>query len=38
MKENNEERLKEWIEKADHDLGTEIIIFQYINEYSDTLA
>ena len=38
MKENNEERLKEWIEKADHDLGTAIIIFQYINEYSDTFA
>ena len=32
------ERLKDWIEKADHDLGTAIVINQYIKEYSDTLV
>ena len=31
-------RLKGWIEKADHDLGTAILINQHIPEYSDTLA
>ena len=34
----NEPRLRDWIEKADHDLGTAIVINQYIPEYSDTLA
>jgi HEPN domain-containing protein len=34
----NEERLKAWIEKADHDLGTAIVIYKYVPEYSDTLA
>jgi HEPN domain-containing protein len=34
----NDERLKAWIEKADHDLGTAIVINQHIPEYSDTLA
>ncbi|MDP3915768.1 MAG: HEPN domain-containing protein [Bacteroidota bacterium] len=34
----NETRLRDWIEKADHDLGTAIVINQYILEYSDTLA
>ena len=34
----NENRLRDWIEKADHDLGTAIVINQYIPEYSDTLA
>jgi len=34
----NETRLRDWIEKADHDLGTAIVINQYIPEYSDTLA
>lgn len=34
----NEQRLKNWIEKADHDLGTAILINQHIPEYSDTLA
>ncbi len=34
----NEQRLRDWIEKADHDLGTAIIINQYIPDYSDTLA
>lgn len=34
----NETRLRNWIEKADHDLGTAIVINQYIPEYSDTLA
>jgi len=34
----NEARLRDWVEKADHDLGTAIIINQYILEYSDTLA
>ena len=37
MKENNE-RLKEWILKADHDIGTAILIQRNIPEYSDTLA
>jgi len=34
----NKERLKYWIEKADHDLGTAIVINKHIPEYSDTLA
>lgn len=34
----SEERLRNWIEKADHDLGTAIVIHQHISEYSDTLA
>lgn len=34
----NEDRLKAWIEKADHDLGTAIVINQYIQDYSDTLV
>jgi len=34
----SEDRLKDWIEKADHDLGTAIVINQYIHDYSDTLA
>jgi HEPN domain-containing protein len=34
----NEERLRDWIEKADHDLGTAVIINQHIPDYSDTLA
>jgi len=34
----NENRFRDWIEKADHDLGTAIVINQYIPEYSDTLA
>jgi HEPN domain-containing protein len=34
----SEDRLKDWIEKADHDLGTAIVINQYIPDYSDTLA
>jgi HEPN domain-containing protein len=34
----NEERLRDWIEKADHDLGTAVIINIHIPEYSDTLA
>ena len=34
----NENRLRDWIDKADHDLGTAIVINQYIQEYSDTLA
>jgi HEPN domain-containing protein len=33
-----EKRLKDWIEKADHDLGTAIVINQHIPDYSDTLA
>lgn len=35
---DNEERLRDWIEKADHDLGTAIVINQHIPDYSDTLA
>lgn len=34
----SEKRLKDCIEKADHDLGTAIIINKYIHDYSDTLA
>jgi len=34
----SEDRLKDWIEKADHDLGTAIVINQYIPDYSDTLV
>ena len=34
----SEERLKDWIEKADHDLGTAIVINEHIPDYSDTLA
>jgi HEPN domain-containing protein len=34
----NEQRLRDWIEKADHDLGTAILINQHIPDYSDTLA
>ncbi|MCF8338797.1 MAG: HEPN domain-containing protein [Bacteroidales bacterium] len=34
----NKNRLLAWIRKADHDLGSAIIINQYIKEYSDTLA
>ena len=34
----NEERLRDWIEKADHDLGTAIVINLHISDYSDTLA
>jgi HEPN domain-containing protein len=34
----SEERLKEWIEKADHDLGTAVVIHNHIPDYSDTLS
>ena len=34
----SDERLKDWIEKGDHDLGTAIVINQHIPDYSDTLA
>lgn len=34
----SEQRLRDWIEKADHDLGTAIVIHQHIPDYSDTLA
>jgi HEPN domain-containing protein len=34
----SEEILRDWIEKADHDLGTAIVINQHIPDYSDTLA
>ncbi len=34
----NDQRLRDWIEKADHDLGTAIVINQHIPDYSDTLA
>jgi hypothetical protein len=32
----SEQRLRDWIEKADHDLGTAIVINQHIPDYSDT--
>jgi hypothetical protein len=31
----NETRLRDWIEKADHDLGTAIVINQYIHAHRD---
>lgn len=34
----SEQWLRDWIEKADHDLGTAIVINQHIPDYSDTLA
>jgi HEPN domain-containing protein len=34
----SEERLRDWLVKADHDLGTAVVINQHIPEYSDTLA
>ena len=34
----SEERLRDWIVKADHDLGTAVVINHHIPEYSDTLA
>jgi len=34
----SEQRLRDWIEKADHDLGTAMVINQHIPDYSDTLA
>ena len=34
----NEDRLRDWIQKADHDLGTAIVINLHIPDYSDTLA
>jgi HEPN domain-containing protein len=37
MNEINE-RIKGWLNKADHDLGTAIVINEHISEYSDTLA
>ena len=30
--------LKQWIEKADHDLGTAQVTFLYIPKYQDTIA
>jgi HEPN domain-containing protein len=37
MNELNEE-IKEWIEKADHDLGSAKIIYLHLPEYFDTIA
>ena len=34
----NEKRIKEWIEKADHDLGSEKLIYLHIPDYFDTIA
>jgi HEPN domain-containing protein len=34
----NEQRLKDWIEKADHDLGTAVVVNQHLPEYADVLA
>ena len=33
----NEQRLRDWIEKADHDLGTAIVINEHIPDYPKTL-
>ena len=30
--------IKQWIEKADHDLGTAIVTHKYIPKYKDTIA
>lgn len=35
---NKTELILKWIEKADHDLGTAILIFKHIPEYRDTIA
>ena len=32
------EQIKEWIKKAEHDLGSAKIIFLYLPDYSDTIA
>ena len=32
------EIVKKWIEKADHDLGTAILTYQHIPQFSDTIA
>jgi HEPN domain-containing protein len=32
------EEIKEWIEKADHDLGSAKIIYLYLPDYFDTIA
>lgn len=32
------EDIKDWIEKADHDLGSAKIIYQYLPDYFDTIA
>ena len=32
------EKIKEWIEKADHDLGSAKIIYLYLPDYFDTIA
>ena len=37
MSDNNK-YVNEWIEKADHDLGTAILTFKHIKEYRDTIA
>lgn len=34
----NDMLLKEWIDKADHDLGTAKLIFLHIPDYFDTIA
>lgn len=34
----NDKLLKEWIDKADHDLGTAKLIFLHIPDYFDTIA
>jgi HEPN domain-containing protein len=38
MKRKNEDLVKEWVEKADHDLGTAKLIFKHIPEYKDTIC
>jgi HEPN domain-containing protein len=30
--------VKQWMEKADHDLGTAQLTFLYLQEYRDTIA
>lgn len=32
------ERIREWIDKADHDLGSAKLIYLHIPEYFDTIA
>jgi HEPN domain-containing protein len=34
----NDKRIKEWIDKADHDLGSAKLIYLHIPDYFDTIA
>lgn len=34
----DDQRLMDWIEKADHDLGTAIIVYKHLPEYADVIV